>query len=67
MQSRGPTMKTGHATTDAWLAKQAIWHDRDMFKAVAVGIVLGLFLGFIWGYGVGSPDLGGIVSTGLKG
>lgn len=60
-------MKTGHSVTDAWLEKQAIWHDSDMFKAFAIGVAVGLFLGFIWGFGVGSPDLSGFASTGLKG
>jgi hypothetical protein len=60
-------MKTGHTTTDAWLAKQAIWHDSDMFKAFTIGIAVGLFVGFIWGFGAGAPDLSGIISTGLKG
>jgi uncharacterized protein (DUF2062 family) len=58
---------TGHKTTDEWLAKQAIWHDRDMFKAVALGVAIGLFVGFLWGYGVGAPDLSGVVNTGLRG
>ena len=60
-------IKTGHKTTDAWLAKQAIWHDRDMLKAVLFGVALGVAIGFFWGYGVGSPDLSGITYTGLKG
>ena len=60
-------MKTGHSTTDAWLAKQAIWTNSDMWKALAVGIVIGLVVGFTWGHGVGTPDLSGIVNTGLKG
>jgi len=58
---------TGHSITDAWLAKQPIWHDRDMWKAFAVGIAIGLLVGFVWGHGVGAPDLSGIVNTGLKG
>ena len=60
-------IKTGHKTTDAWLAKQAIWHDRDMLKAVLFGVALGVAIGYFWGYGVGSPDLSGITYTGLKG
>jgi len=60
-------IKTGHKTTDVWLAKQAIWHNSDMLKALSIGVAIGLFIGFIWGYGVGAPDLSGFVSTGLKG
>ena len=60
-------IKTGHKTTDAWLAKQAIWHDKDMLKAVLVGVALGVVLGFFWGYGVGTPDLSGLTHTGIKG
>ena len=49
-------MKTGHETTDKWLAKQAIWHDSDMLKAVALGIGIGVVVGFLWGWSVGLPD-----------
>jgi len=38
-------IKTGHKTTDAWLANQAIWHDSDMAKACCVGFILGFILG----------------------
>jgi len=34
-------------TTKAYLSKQAIWHDKDMFVAFAVGIVLGTVVGYI--------------------
>lgn len=34
-------------TTKAWLDKQAIWHDRDMVKAVLFGIMLGFIIGVI--------------------
>ena len=40
-------IKTGHKTTDVWLAKQAIWHTSDMWKAFAVGIVIGCLVGVI--------------------
>jgi hypothetical protein len=33
------------ATTQAWLAKQAIWHDSDMFKAFTVGTMVGFVIG----------------------
>ena len=58
---------TGHKTTDEWLAKQAIWHDSDMLRALALGVAIGLFVGFLWGFDVGSPDLSGIINTGIKG
>lgn len=53
--------------TKQWLKNQAIWTDSDMWKALAVGIAIGIAIGFIWGYGVGAPDLSGIEYTGLKG
>jgi len=54
-------------TTEIWLDKQPIWHDRDMVKAALVGIVIGLVIGFAWGYGVGLPDLSGMTYTGIRG
>ena len=60
-------IKTGHETTDIWLSKQALWHDSDMWKALAVGIVIGCLIGFSIGYSMGTPDLSGIVNTGIKG
>jgi len=60
-------MITGHKTTDAWLAKQAIWNDNDMWKAFALGIAVGCLIGLAWGYDIGSPDLSRIISTGVKG
>jgi hypothetical protein len=58
---------TGHETTDKWLAKQAIWRDSDMFKALLFGIAIGVAIGFLWGYSVGAPDLSGITHTGIIG
>jgi hypothetical protein len=60
-------INTGHKTTDAWLAKQPIWHDRDMLKAVLLGVVLGVAVGFFWGFGVGSPDLSGMTLNYVRG
>lgn len=34
-------------TTKAWLDKQAIWHDRDMWMALGVGILIGLGVGIL--------------------
>lgn len=41
-------IKTGHKTTDAWLANQAIWNDKDMWLAFIGGVLFGLFLGAIF-------------------
>lgn len=60
-------MLLNHKTTREWLKNQPIWHDRDMVKAVLFGIAIGILVGFIWGYGVGAPDLSGVTYTGLKG
>jgi len=40
-------MKTGHKTTDEWLANQAIWNDKDIICAVIFGTVIGLVIGLI--------------------
>jgi len=53
--------------TKEWLKNQPIWHDSDMWKALAVGIAIGCLFGFLWGYGVGAPDLSGPIHTGLRG
>jgi len=33
------------ASTKEYLSKQPVWHDRDMFKALTVGFVIGLVVG----------------------
>ena len=33
------------AHTKMWLKNQPVWHDMDMFKALAVGILVGLLFG----------------------
>jgi ABC-type nitrate/sulfonate/bicarbonate transport system permease component len=38
-----------------------------MVKSVLIGLAIGVAVGFIWGFGVGSPDLGGYISTGIQG
>ena len=30
-----------------YLKKQPVWHDRDMFKAFAIGILVGILVGVI--------------------
>lgn len=39
-----------------YLESQPIWYDRDLFKAVAVGIVIGFIVGLIVGYDIGVPE-----------
>ena len=58
---------TGHRATDEWLDKQPIWHDRDVVKFVAVTLVIGFGIGFLFGWSAGQPDLSGIINTGIKG
>lgn len=36
--------------TREYLNKQPIWHDRDLYKALAVGTVIGIIIGVIVGY-----------------
>ena len=65
--NKQPTGPTGHVPTDTWLAKQPIWHDRDIIRFVLFGIAIGIIVGFIWGYGVGLPDYSTMPTTFLKG
>lgn len=60
-------MITGHKTTDEWLAKQPIWHDKDVVKFVAIALIVGGAIGFAFGYSAGAPDLSGVAHTGLIG
>jgi hypothetical protein len=46
---------------------QPIWHDRDLLKVAALCIVLGIGIGFIWGYDLASPDLSKQPITYVKG
>lgn len=32
-----------------YLKRQPIWHDRDLYKAMAIGAVLGFVVGFLLG------------------
>jgi len=36
-----------NSTTQAWLDKQAIWHDKDMLISFGFGIFFGLIIGII--------------------
>jgi hypothetical protein len=69
MQSGESTMKkiTGHAPTDAWLAKQPIWHDSDMIKMALVVSLLAGSIGILIGYFWALPDLSGLGWHYLKG
>lgn len=58
---------TGHKPTDDFLQRQGIWYDSDLIKAGLLALAIGVAVGFIWGFGVGAPDLSGFVSTGIKG
>lgn len=33
--------------TKTYLKNQPLWHDRDMFKALAIGISIGLIIGAV--------------------
>lgn len=44
------------AKTLAYLDSQPIWRDKDLFKAVSLGIAIGIAIGFAWGYAIGLPD-----------
>jgi hypothetical protein len=39
--------------TKDYLKKQPLWHDRDLYKALATGILIGLIVGIIVGYELG--------------
>ena len=39
--------------TKDYLKKQPLWHDRDLYKAVAMGICIGFIVGIIFGYELG--------------
>ncbi len=58
---------TGHKQTDQFLQRQGYWYDSDMIKSILIGLAIGVALGFIWGFGVGSPDFSGITATGIQG
>lgn len=52
---------------EEWISKQPIWHDRDMVKAVLLGIAFGGFVGLIIGYGLGLPDFSNMPVTYVRG
>jgi len=33
-----------------YLKKQPIWHDKDLYKAMAIGAVIGFVVGVVVGY-----------------
>lgn len=39
-----------HPQMRSYLKQQPIWHDRDLYKAVAVGSVIGFVLGVLVGF-----------------
>lgn len=36
--------------TKTYLKNQPLWHDKDLYKAIAMGILIGFFIGVIVGY-----------------
>jgi len=60
-------MITGHKATDEWLAKQPVWHDRDVIKFVAVAVAIGFSVGFLFGWSYGQPDLSGMAVNYVRG
>ena len=39
--------------TKQYLLKQPIWHDRDLYRALAVGALIGFVVGFLFGFDAG--------------
>jgi drug/metabolite transporter (DMT)-like permease len=39
--------------TKDYLKSQPLWHDRDLYKAMAVGVCIGFIVGIIFGYELG--------------
>lgn len=58
---------SGHKATDAWLAKQPLWYDSDMLKALLFGAVIGGLIGLVVGYGLGLPDFSNMPVTYVRG
>jgi hypothetical protein len=53
--------------TKEYLKKQPLWHDKDLYKAIATGILIGFFVGIIFGFELGAPDLSQQPVTYIKG
>jgi hypothetical protein len=39
--------------TKDYLKKQPLWHDRDLYRAMAIGVCIGFIVGIIFGYELG--------------
>lgn len=39
--------------TKKYLKRQPIWHDRDLYKSLAIGAVVGFIIGFLVGFEAG--------------
>ena len=52
---------------DEWIDKQPIWHDRDLVKAMIIGIFIGLSVGIAVGFSLGSPDYSNMPQTYVRG
>jgi polyferredoxin len=33
-----------------WMKRQPIWNDKDLYKATAIGIIIGFLVGVVVGY-----------------
>ena len=53
--------------TLAYLDNQPIWRNKDLYKAIAAGIIIGLIIGFAWGYAAGLPDYSNMPIQYLRG
>lgn len=39
--------------TKEYLNRQPLWHDRDLYKSLAIGAVIGFIIGFLVGFEAG--------------
>lgn len=53
--------------TKEYLKNQPVWYDSDLLKVLAIGIIVGILVGFCWGYSVATPDNSKQPITYLKG
>jgi hypothetical protein len=53
--------------TKEYLKSQPLWHDRDLYKALATGILIGLIVGIVVGFELAAPDFSQQPVTYIKG
>ena len=46
---------------------EQLWTDKDLLKFVAIAVLIGVAVGFVWGWSAGSPDLSKQPVTYLRG